>query len=88
MVGGKLVTVLEAAEALGITVIGSATLMQAQLVAGLPDAVRNHFPGLTTDAQRAIAFSRSVAGLSAALVGMKRVEHVDENLIAAQVVAS
>jgi aryl-alcohol dehydrogenase-like predicted oxidoreductase len=88
MVGGKLVTVLEAAEALGITVIGSATLMQAQLVAGLPDAVRNHFPGLTTDAQRGIAFSRSVAGLSAALVGMKRVEHVDENLIAAHVAAS
>jgi hypothetical protein len=83
MLGGKLVTVLEAANALGITVIGSATLMQARLASGLPDVLKSHFPGLTTDAQRAIAFSRSIAGLTSSLVGMKDVNHVDENIRAA-----
>jgi aryl-alcohol dehydrogenase-like predicted oxidoreductase len=83
--GGKLVTVLEAAEALGITMIGSATLMQSRLATGLPETIRSHFPAVATDAQRAIAFSRSIAGMTSALVGMKHVEHVDENLNAAKV---
>jgi aryl-alcohol dehydrogenase-like predicted oxidoreductase len=38
------------------------------------------FASLETDAQRAIAFARSIPGVTTALVGMKRVEHVDENL--------
>ena len=35
---------------------------------------------LKTDAQRAIQFTRSAPGVDVALVGMKRVEHVEENL--------
>ena len=84
IVDGKPLTVLQAADALGVTVIGSATLMQARLASGLPETVREVFPGLSTDAQRAIAFSRTIDGVTSALVGMKRIEHVDENLAAAR----
>jgi aryl-alcohol dehydrogenase-like predicted oxidoreductase len=80
MVEGKLVTVLEAAEHFGLTVIGSASLMQARLTRGLPPALGEHFPDAKTDAQRAISFARSLPGLTAALVGMKSTEHVDENM--------
>jgi aryl-alcohol dehydrogenase-like predicted oxidoreductase len=80
IVGDKLLTVLEAASELGLTVFGSATLMQSKLASGLTEGIRAHFPGFATDAQRAIAFSRTIPGVTAALVGMKRIEHVDENI--------
>jgi len=79
---GKLVPALDAAAALGLTVIGSASLMQSRLSSGLPEALREAFPKCTTDAQRAIAFTGSLPGLTSALVGMKSVEHVDENIAA------
>lgn len=77
---GKLVSALDAATALGLTVVASAPLMQAKLTTGLPDALRVPFPRCTSDAQRAIEFVRSMPGVTTTLVGMKRVEHVDENL--------
>jgi aryl-alcohol dehydrogenase-like predicted oxidoreductase len=83
--GGKVVTVLEAARELGLTVTASATLMQSQLAANLPPAVRELFPALATDAQRAVAFVRSLPGVTSALVGMKQRGHVAENLGAARV---
>lgn len=78
--GGRVVTVLEAARELGLSVVASATLMQSQLASNLPAPVRKLFPDLESDAQRAIAFVRSLPGVTTALVGMKRVEHVEENL--------
>ena len=59
------VTVVEAARWLGVTVMASGSLMQGRL-------------GM--DAQGAIQFVRSAPGISTALVGMRRIEHVDENL--------
>ena len=44
-----------------------------------------HFPGLRTDAQRAIQFVRSAPGVTSALVGMSRTQHVNENLETARV---
>jgi aryl-alcohol dehydrogenase-like predicted oxidoreductase len=82
--GDNVVTVLEAARELGLSVVASATLMQAQLTSNLPPAVRELFPSLRSDAQRAVGFVRSLPGVTTALVGMKRVEHVDENLGAAK----
>jgi aryl-alcohol dehydrogenase-like predicted oxidoreductase len=76
---------IEAAAELDLSVITSATLMQARLSANLPDQIRSQFPGLTTDAQRAIAFSRGAPGVTASLVGMKQVRHVDENMAVARV---
>lgn len=82
--GDRVVPLLQAAAELGVSVVASATLMQAQLTAGLPAALADAFPALQTDAQRAIAFVRSLPGVGAALVGMKSVAHVEENLGAAR----
>lgn len=78
--GGHAVTILQAAAELGISVVASASLMQAQLTRGLPAAARELFPSLTTDAQRALAFVRALPGVACALAGMRTVEHVEENM--------
>jgi len=78
---GRTVPLLHAAAELGISVVASASLLQAQLASGLPPQMHEAFPGLTTDAQRALAFVRGLP-LSAALVGMRSTAHVDENLAA------
>jgi aryl-alcohol dehydrogenase-like predicted oxidoreductase len=81
---GKVVPVLEAARELGLSVSASATLMQSQLASNLPPAVRDALPDQETDAQRALAFVRSLPGVTTALVGMKQAAHVEENLGAAR----
>jgi len=83
--GGRKLTFLEAAAELGITVMSSASMLQARLASNLPSIVGEHLQGLKTDAQRAIQFTRSTPGLTTALVGMSRVAHVEENLEVAQV---
>ena len=81
--GRRVVPLLQAATELGLSVVASASLMQSRLTSGLPAAVRDSFPALATDAQRAIAFVRSLPGVSCALVGMRTPGHVIENLGAA-----
>jgi aryl-alcohol dehydrogenase-like predicted oxidoreductase len=76
-------TLLEAAAALGVSVVASATLLQGKLAANLPAQLHDAIPGHATDAQRAIAFVRSLPVISAGLVGMKQIEHLEENLGAA-----
>ena len=78
---GRMVPLLHAAAELGISVVASASLLQAQLASGLPPQMHEAFPGLTSDAQRALAFVRCLP-LTAALVGMRSMAHVDENLAA------
>ena len=80
---GRVVPLLDAAAALGVAVVASATLLQSRLTAGLPSQVREAFPRMTTDAQRAIAFVRHLPGVTAALVGMKSIAHLEQNLEAA-----
>jgi aryl-alcohol dehydrogenase-like predicted oxidoreductase len=72
--------VLDSAAQLGIAVVASASLLQARLARDLPPALAEKFPGLSTDAQRAIQFTRSTPGVIAALVGMSHAVHVAENL--------
>ena len=79
--GTEYVPLLEAARRLGISVIGSATLMQSQLTRSLPKQVHAEFPGFKTDARRAIAFTQSLP-VASALVGMKSRAHLEENLAA------
>jgi aryl-alcohol dehydrogenase-like predicted oxidoreductase len=79
----RIVPLLQAAEELGVSVVASASLMQSRLTTGLPAAVQDSFPTLATDAQRAIAFVRSLPGISCALVGMRSSAHVTENIGAA-----
>lgn len=78
--GERWIPLLVAAAELGISVVASATLLQAKLASGLPQPVREAFPTLATDAARAIAFVRSLPGVSTALVGMKSTEHLEQNL--------
>jgi aryl-alcohol dehydrogenase-like predicted oxidoreductase len=78
-VGGTSVPLLEAANHFGIAVVGSATLMQSQLAQSLPDQLRSAFPGFKSDARRAIAFAQSLP-LASALVGMKSIAHLEQNL--------
>jgi aryl-alcohol dehydrogenase-like predicted oxidoreductase len=84
-VGDKILTLLQAAQALGITVMCSASVLQGQLTRNLPPMIRETFHGLETDGQRALQFVRSTPGVTTALVGMKQAEHVEENLKTARV---
>jgi aryl-alcohol dehydrogenase-like predicted oxidoreductase len=76
---GRLVHVIDAATDLGIDLVVSAPLMQGQLTRGLPDQVRELFAGFT-DAQRALAFARTLPAVVSVAVGMKNAEHLRENL--------
>ncbi|MGE5817264.1 MAG: aldo/keto reductase [Deltaproteobacteria bacterium] len=80
---GKQLTALEAAQALGVAVMCSASVLQGQLARNLPPIINETFSGLKTDGQRALQFVRSTPGVTTALVGMKQVAHVKENLEAA-----
>lgn len=80
VLGSQTVPLLQAAHANDIAVFASASILQARLSKNLPPVVREVFTGFETDAQRALQFVRSSPGITTALVGMKRPEHVAENL--------
>jgi aryl-alcohol dehydrogenase-like predicted oxidoreductase len=84
VVGGTRMTLLEAAGALGVVVIGSGTLWGGELARHLPQMVHDAFPEAETHAQAAIQFARSAPGLATAVVGMEEPRHVQENLAAAR----
>jgi aryl-alcohol dehydrogenase-like predicted oxidoreductase len=84
VVEGERVTLLEAAERLGVAVVASAAILQGQLSRRLPQALADAFPGLDTSAQRALQFVRSTPGITSGLVGMGRREHAAENLAVAR----
>ena len=77
-VRGRDRTVMEAASELDVTLIASASLLQGQVAKNLPGFVAEAL-GLQNDAERALQFVRSSPGISVALVGMSRVEHVKAN---------
>lgn len=84
-VGGEWVSVLGAAQRLGVLAVASASILQGQMARHLPPGTSEAFRGLATDAQRAIQFVRSTPGVAVALVGMQQVGHVEENLATAAV---
>ena len=81
----KTMTILDAAQILGITVMCSASVLQGQLTRNLPHIISDTFPDLATDAQKALQFVRSTPGVTTALVGMKQIRHVEENLATARI---
>jgi aryl-alcohol dehydrogenase-like predicted oxidoreductase len=85
-IGSKksLVPALEAAPSLGLSVMASASLMQAQLTHDLPASMRELVPSQETDAQRALAFVRSLHGVTTALVGTRNRQHLAEDLASAE----
>ncbi|HXG91124.1 MAG TPA: aldo/keto reductase [Blastocatellia bacterium] len=84
-VDGEQLSALMAAGRLGITVMCSASILQAKLAQNLPPFIGEALTGLKTDAQRAIQFVRSTPGVTTALVGMSQRPHVEENLAVAKV---
>lgn len=81
-VRGRRLPLLHAAHHLGLSVIASATLNQANLCKNLNPEIRNKFADLgeqRTDAQCALQFVRTTPGIVTGLAGMRRVMHVEEN---------
>jgi aryl-alcohol dehydrogenase-like predicted oxidoreductase len=76
---GVRVPIVGAASKLGITLVASAAMLQGKLSSGLPPFVTSAL-GMNSDAERAMQFVRSTPGITTALVGMSRVEHVRANL--------
>ena len=77
---GAHVSLLEAAKALGVSVVASASIHQGKVARGLPENIREPLGSLATDALTAIQFVRSTPGITTGLIGMSRLEHVEENL--------
>ena len=80
-VGKSSLSVLQAAERLGVYVMTSASILQGKLARNLPPALSQVLEGLSTDAQRALQFVRSTPGVGTALCGLRRVAHVEENAL-------
>ena len=79
VVQGKTLAMVQAARALGITLVSSAALLQGQLTRNLPAYIGDAL-GLKKNSEQALQFARSVPGVTTALVGMSRVDHVRANL--------
>jgi aryl-alcohol dehydrogenase-like predicted oxidoreductase len=78
-VENRKVSMVQAGRPLGIALVASASLLQGQLIQNLPPFVTQAL-GLSSDLQRALQFVRSAPGITTALVGMSRVEHVRADL--------
>lgn len=78
IVSGKTMAMVQAARALGITLVVSAPLLQGQLTRNLPPYVREAL-GLSSDAELALQFARSAPGVTTALAGMSQIKHVEAN---------
>jgi len=76
---GTAMTPLAAAQAAGLSVQTSASIMQARILRQLPDGFAEAL-GLRTPAQAALQFTRSCPGVTTALCGMGRAAHVAENV--------
>jgi aryl-alcohol dehydrogenase-like predicted oxidoreductase len=80
-VEGKEMTILEAAEKLGIGVFTSAPLFQGRLLrAQIPD-----YAGVTDTVAKLVQVMRSSPAVVAPLMGQKKPEHVQENLKVADI---
>jgi aryl-alcohol dehydrogenase-like predicted oxidoreductase len=77
--GTEMLSLFEVAQKLGVAVVGSATLSQGRLTEGLPEIVGKKL-GTANDTESAIQFARSAPGITTALIGMGRKQHVATNL--------
>jgi len=76
---GTPMTPLAAAQASGISVQTSASIMQGRILRQLPGGFAEAL-GLRTPAQAALQFTRSCPGVTVALCGMGQTAHVAENV--------
>ena len=76
---------LESLRDTGTSVFVSAPLYGGRLVGRVPRFVRQAFPEARSDATTALQFARSTAEVTCAVVGMRDLGHVAENMALAQV---
>ena len=81
---GSVGSTLAAADASGVAVCASASLLQGRLTRGMPAILSEAFGGFDSDAQRALQFVRSTPGINVALAGMSSAAHVTHNLVTAR----
>ncbi|MBX3066937.1 MAG: aldo/keto reductase [Anaerolineae bacterium] len=79
-IGEEFTSAINAAEELGLTVMTSASLHQGRLATPIMAQLAEFLPDLESHAQMAIQFARSTPGVTTALVGMKQIDHVRDNL--------
>lgn len=79
-VNGQERTSLEAADEMGLAMIAVAPLMQGRLARDLPPAARAAFPEATSDAACALSFVRMLPNVASIVVGMRDVQHVQDNV--------
>ncbi len=84
-VRGKVYSVLEAAEKLGVSVMCSATILQGKLTHSVPFHIRESLGNPLTDAMTSIQFVRSTPNVTTALIGMSNSAHVEENMKLAEI---
>jgi aryl-alcohol dehydrogenase-like predicted oxidoreductase len=71
---------VEAVRRAGLTLVGSASLLQGRLGIDAPSVLRDRLPQLRSNAQCCLQFARSLPGVTTSLVGMSHPAHVAENL--------
>lgn len=77
-VNGEDLPIIAAAAHHGVAVMISAPLMQANVLR-IPQSVYGQIGGDESSIQKALNFVLSSPGVTAAMVGMKQIKHVDEN---------
>lgn len=82
---GQVLSTVEAARNLDVTVVCSASILQGKLARNLPAEVRETLGNPETDALASLQFVRSTPFVTTALVGMSREKHVEENMRLARV---
>ncbi|MBI3999524.1 MAG: aldo/keto reductase [Candidatus Omnitrophica bacterium] len=82
---GEAVSAIEFARRANLMVFTSASLLQGRLAQKMPDKVRSLFPKCSSAASSALQFARSTPGVTTALVGMKSIAHISENLAVSQI---
>ena len=82
-VDGVTVPLAEAAATLGITLVASASMLQADLLRRIKTRTLSRFPGVASAAHLCLRFNRAVPGITTSLVGMSNPDHVADNLGAA-----
>lgn len=82
---GEAVSAIEFARRANLFVFTSASLLQGRLAQRMPDKIRSLFPECPSQAACALQFVRSTPGVTTALVGMKSLAHISENLSIIQI---
>jgi aryl-alcohol dehydrogenase-like predicted oxidoreductase len=82
---GEVLSTIEAARNLDVSVMCSGSILQGKLAQGLPANVRETLGNLDTDALASLQFVRSTPSVTTALVGMSKTMHVEENMRLAQI---